>query len=129
LRGVFDSTLREVGRNVRNGALKLVLPTLLVVAGGLTGAVGLGFLTAWAYITLSTTVGQGPAALLIGLGLMLLAGGRLVMARKRLQTRDQEDLSLNQPIAGSSEVSDAASFMAFAAAFVLARYVVGGKRG
>ena len=51
----------------------MLLPILLALAGGLTGAAGMGFLTAWAYLTPSVAVGNGPAALLTGLGLTMLA--------------------------------------------------------
>lgn len=106
----------------------MLLPILLALAGGLTGAAGMGFLTAWAYLTLSVAVGNGPAALLTGLGLTMLAVALLALARHRLSTPDLADPSVKHPKPPAKDQADVASQIAFTAAFVLARYLGEGKR-
>ncbi|MBE0414864.1 MAG: hypothetical protein IBX59_14770 [Yoonia sp.] len=101
----------------------MLLPTVLALAGGLTGAAGVAFLTAWAYITLSLAVGQAWASLLIGLGLIILAAVLLVIARNRFTKKTLTDPPVSQPAAPATGETDFASQIAFTAAFVLARYL------
>jgi high-affinity Fe2+/Pb2+ permease len=101
---------------------------LLALAGGLTGAAGAAFLTAWAYLTLSSAVGQAAASLLIGLGLTVLAAGLLVLARKRFTKKTASDPPVSQPAAPAIVETDLASQIAFTAAFVLARNLGKGRR-
>ncbi|MDX2485565.1 MAG: hypothetical protein QNK42_18115 [Pseudodonghicola sp.] len=126
--GIVDDIVYSIGREVRMDARKLLLPVLLALACGLTGAAGAAFLTAWAYLTLSMVLGHGPAALLIGLGYALFAVGLVVLTRRQWSTLDQEDPSKKQPGAHGKDATDAASQIAFTAAFVLARYLGEGKR-
>lgn len=119
--GIVDGIARSIGRNVRRDAGRLLLPILLTLAGELTAAAGVAFLTAWAYLTLSLAVGQTPASLLIGLGLTILAAGLLVLARNRFTKKTLTDPSASQPAAPATGETDFASQIAFTAAFVLAR--------
>ena len=106
----------------------MLLPILLALAGGLTAAAGVAFLTAWAYLTLSIAVGQGPASLLIGLGLTILAAVLLVFARNRFAKRALTDPPVSQPAAPATGETGLASQIAFTAAFVLARSLSDGRR-
>jgi predicted lipid-binding transport protein (Tim44 family) len=124
----LDEIVHSIGQDVRMDAREMLLPALLALAGGLTGATGVGFLTAWAYLTLGIAVGHGTAALLIGVVYTLLAGGLIFLARRQLSKHDPEDPSRKQPRAHGKDATDAASQFAFTAAFVLARYLGEGKR-
>ncbi|MBW0159353.1 phage holin family protein [Sinorhodobacter sp. B57] len=126
--GIVDDILHSVGRNVRRDARRLLLPILLTLVGGLTAAAGVAFLTAWAYLTLSIAVGQGPASLLIGLGLTILAAVLLVFARNRFAKRALTDPPVSQPAAPATGETGLASQIAFTAAFVLARSLGEGRR-
>ncbi|TDK51446.1 phage holin family protein [Antarcticimicrobium luteum] len=126
--GIVDDAVHSIGRNVRMDARRLLLPILLTLAGGLTAAAGVAFLTAWAYLTLSIAVGQGPASLLIGLGLTILAAVLLVLARNRFTKKTLTDPPVSQPAAPATGATDFASQIAFTAAFVLARHLGEGKR-
>lgn len=126
--GIVDDIVHSIGRDVRMDARQIVWPVLLALAGFLTGAAGMGFLTAWAYLILSLTVGYGLAALLTGLGLTLLAVALLALARNRLSKPDLEDASVKQPAAPAADAADVASQIAFTAAFVFARYLGEGTR-
>ncbi|SNT13283.1 phage holin family protein [Antarctobacter heliothermus] len=126
--GIVDDIVHSIGRDVRKDAGKLLLPTLLAVAGGLTAAAGVAFLTAWAYLTLSRAVGQASASLLIGLGLTLLAAALLVLARNRFTKKTLIDPPVSQPAAPATGETDFASQIAFTTAFVLARYLGEGRR-
>ncbi len=126
--GIVDDIVHRIGQDVRMDARKMLVPALLVLAGGLTGAAGVGFLTAWAYLTLSVAVGYGPAALLTGLGLTVLSVGLLALARNRLSKHELADPSVTQPKAPANDSADVASQIAFTAAFVLARHLGKGKR-
>lgn len=126
--GIVDDVVHSIGQNVRMDARRLLLPTLLALAGGLTGAAGVAFLTAWAYLTLSNAVGQASASLLIGLGLTFLALVLLVLARSRFTKKILTDPPVSQPAKPATGETDFASRIAFTAAFVLARYLGGGRR-
>jgi len=54
----------------------------LGLSGWLIGVGGLGFLTASAFLTLGVTVGAEWAALVIGIGLMLLAAGLFLVGQR-----------------------------------------------
>lgn len=106
----------------------MLVPILLGLAGGLTGAAAVGFLTAWVYLTLSIAVGQASAALLTGLGLAIVAAGLLVFARNRLTKETAADRTVSQPAAPATGETGLASQIAFTAAFVLARSLGEGRR-
>lgn len=126
--GIVDDIVHSIGQNVRMDARRLLLPTVLALAGGLTGAAGVAFLTAWAYLMLRSAVGQGPASLLIGLGLTILAAVLLVFARNRFAKRALTDPPVSQPAAPATGETGLASQIAFTAAFVLARSLSDGRR-
>lgn len=126
--GIVDDIVHSIGRYIRSDARRLLLPILLALAGGLTAAAGVAFLTAWAYLTLSIAVGQGPASLLIGLGLTILAAVLLVLARNRFTKRTLTDPPVSQPAAPATGETGLASQIAFMAAFVLARYLGEGRQ-
>ncbi|MDP2780933.1 hypothetical protein [Devosia sp.] len=126
--GILDDIVHSIGRNVRMDIRKLLLPVLLALAGGLIGATGVGFLTAWAYLTLGAAIGHESAALLIGLGYLMLSAGLVFLAHRQLSKHDPGDPSRKQPGVQRKEATDAASEIAFTAAFVLARYLGAGKR-
>ena len=126
--GIVDDIVHSIGRDVRMDARRLLLPILLTLAGGLTGAAGVAFLTAWAYLTLSSAVGQGPASLLIGLGLTILAVGILALARNRLTQTTQLAPPVTQPETSAPSETEFASQVAFTSAFVLARYLKQSRR-
>jgi len=126
--GIVDDVAHSIGRSVRKDARHLLVPILLALAGGLTGAAGAAFLTVWAYLMLSIAVGQGPASLLIGLGLIILAVGLLAVARYRFTQATQLDPPVTQPDTSAPSDTDLASQIAFTAAFVLARYLKQSRR-
>lgn len=126
--GIVDDIVHSIVRDVRKDAGDLLVPTVLALAGGLTAAAGAAFLTAWAYLTLRSAVGQGPASLLIGLGLTILAAVLLVFARNRFAKRALTDPPVSRVSAPATGETDLASQVAFTAAFVLARYLGEGKR-
>lgn len=122
-----DHLLRSAGR--------LLLSDLLVLSGVLIGLVGFGFLVASALMTLSLTVGPRWAALIFGLGFMLLAGGLLAFARGRRSrpappgtSKAQRPGSDTGPSAEAGTDESAAVMTAFTVAFVLGRYLNGRKR-
>ena len=126
--GIVDGIVHSIGRDVRKDAGELLVPILLALAGGLTGTAGVGFLTAWVYLTLSIAVGQASAALLTGLGLVIVAAGLLVFARNRLTKKTAADPPVSQPAAPATGETGLASQIAVTAAFVLARSLGEGRR-
>jgi hypothetical protein len=126
--GIVDDVVHSIGRDVRKDAGELLVPILLVLAGVLAGAAGVAFLTAWSYLTLSSAVGQGPASLLIGLGLTVLAVGILAVARNRFTQTTQSDPLVAEPETSATSEAEFASQIAFSAAFVLARYLKQSRR-
>jgi FtsH-binding integral membrane protein len=126
--GIVDDIVHSIGRSVRKDARHMLRPTLLALAGGLIGAAGGVFLTAWAYLTLSMMLGQASASFLLGLGLTILALGLLALARKRLSEKPPADPPLTRPRTLATGNADFASQMAFTAAFILARYLNDSKR-
>jgi hypothetical protein len=126
--GIVDDVVHSIGRDVRKDAGELLVPILLALAGVLAGAAGVAFLTAWAYLTLSSAVGQGPASLLIGLGLTVLAVGILAVARNRFTQTTQSDPLVAEPQTSAPSEAEFASQIAFTAAFVLARYLKQSRR-
>jgi predicted lipid-binding transport protein (Tim44 family) len=125
--GVEDIAHR-LGRDVRTEATQMLVPTLLALAGGMLGTAAAAFLIAWAYLTLSAALGQGAAALLVGLGLAILAGGLLALARNRLSSKTPPEPAPAQAQPAAPGAVDLASEVAFTAAFVLARYMGADKR-
>jgi hypothetical protein len=126
---IVSDLLRGIGRDVRKDARKLLFPMLLALTGVLTGAAAAAFLTAWAYLALSTAISHASAALLIGLGFALLTAGLLALARRCLVTGVQEGMPAHQPEAPETAAPDPASLVAFTAAFVLARFLAKERRG
>lgn len=124
----LDDTLSCVARAARAGLRKLLLLALLCLSGLLIGAAGIGFLTTWAFMTLSMVLGPRPALLLTGLGLMLVAGCLLGLVRL-LSKPDPAVAPDSPPVAAVADANNAASLVAFTAAFVLGRYLKDGKRG
>lgn len=120
--------VQSIGRSVRKDARPLLVPILLALAGGLTGAAGVAFLMAWAYLMLSVAVGQVSASLLIGLGLTVLAAILLLFAKNRFTKKTLTDPPVSRPAAPAVGDNDFASQMAFTAAFVLARNMGEGRR-
>ncbi|MCM2561699.1 hypothetical protein M8756_04655 [Lutimaribacter sp. EGI FJ00015] len=112
-----------LGRVARNQARQAVIPLILGLACLLAGAAGLGFLTVWAYLVLSVALGPETACLLIGLGFLSLAGALLLFARRQPSKRDAPDPPAAQAEVPASDPPDAASLVAFTAAFVLARAI------
>ncbi len=126
--GIVDDIVHSIARDVRKDARELLVPILLGLAGGLTGAAAVGFLTTWVYLTLSIAVGQASATLLTGLGLAIVAAGLLVFVRNRLTKKTAADPPVSQPAAPATGETDFASQIAFTAAFVFARYLAEGRR-
>lgn len=125
---LVDDIVHRAARDVRMDVRKMILPGMLALAAGLSGAAGMGFLTAWAYLALAAAIGHGPAALLVGLGHVLLSAGLVFVARRVLSKPAPDDASKKTPGPHGNEAGDAASQLAFTAAFVLARYLGEKKR-
>jgi len=122
-----DQLLRSAGR--------VLLSVLLVLSAFLIGLAGFGFLLASAVMTLSLAVGPQWAALLFGLGLMLLAVGCLALAKGRRSRpihagTDKAPTRVDDTDAAPGEGADESSalLMAFTVAFVFARYLDRRKR-
>ncbi len=123
----FDDTVHGVARIAHGGACKLLALFVLGLSGYLIGVAGIGFLTAWAFLSLSMALGEGSAALLIGLGLTLLGAGVLTLFW-RCSKPAPADVPQSRPAAPQADMDDAPSLIAFTAAFVLARYLTGEMR-
>ena len=122
--GLADDVVRSVGREIRTDLRKLVLPGLLALAAGLSALAGIGFLTAWAYLALSAAVGHAPAALLTGLGYLVVCAVLLFLARRLVSRPERAEPAHRAPRPRhQNETGDAASQIAFTAAFVLGRYL------
>jgi len=120
----------------RGAARKAVVQGLLGLSACFAGLAGIGFLTASAFWTLSKDMGPELAALLIGIGFMLLAVGLAVglfvgfsaMADKADTPADVADPPATHTLSTSAvDVSGAASVAAFTAAFVLGKYLAGAR--
>ncbi|WP_162561607.1 phage holin family protein [Yoonia vestfoldensis] len=120
--------MRGVTRAFRKDAGRLLRSALLALAGGLTAAAGLAFLTVSGYLVLCLALGPGPAAFLIGVGLLVLAGGLLTLAGNRPANKTAAAPLPPQPAASATHETDFASRMAFTAAYVMARYLGAGRR-
>ena len=101
----------------------MLMPALLTLAGGVTGVAGLGFLAASAYLALDAVMRHGMAALLTGSGLALLSLGLVVLTRRQMSQQGPADPAGKTPADQEKAVSDTAPQIAFATAFVLARYL------
>jgi hypothetical protein len=122
LNGIFKQALRSLERDAREGARKCLMRAMLLLSGWLLGAVGIGFLIVWAFMTLKVALGFGAAALVIGFGLTLLAGAFVALALRQPRPVPVE-APKEPPIPPKSDGSDLSSQIAFIAAFVLARYL------
>lgn len=121
--GLVDGMVHRAAQAVRTGVRKMVLPGLLALAAALSGAAGIGFLTVWAFLALSAAMGPGPAALLLGLGHVLLSVGLVLLVRRLLSNPARHDRATEPPAAHAAAAGDELTQLAFAAAFVLARYL------
>jgi len=125
---IVGDIMHSISRDARKDARAMLIPALLVLAGGVTGVAGLGFLVASAYVALGAVLGFGLAALLTGSGLALLSLGLVVLARRQMSEQGPADPAGKTPAAQDSAASDTASEIAFTTAFVLARYLGGDRR-
>jgi hypothetical protein len=126
---LFDDMLGGVARDAKAGARRLLLTVIIGFAGCSIAVVGLGFLLAWAFMTLSMAYDARTAALFIGLACFILAGcvfGVLLYLRPSKPV--VPEVPKPGPDAGDAETTDAASIAAFTAAFVLGRYMTRDKR-
>lgn len=117
-----------VENSVRDGAHKVLWQVLLGLSGYLIAVAGVGFLIIAAYLALSASLGVGPAALLIGIGLVLVGGAILALANRRPAKPVPEDEKKPPPTVSGADAANAGSMLAFTAAFVLGRYLTGDKR-
>lgn len=125
---VFDAFLQTAVRDAERRARRLMLITILGVASGVMAIAGIGFITAWAFLTLSVSMGAGLAALLIGLGLFGFAGAVLAFA-VRLRSKPAPKLAAEHKSATADPGKpDAVAVIAFTAAFVLGRYLTRSDR-
>jgi hypothetical protein len=125
---IFDDIVRRIGRVARKDARAFLMPALLAFAGGLSAVAGLAFLVASAYLALGAVVGQGLAALLTGSGLLLISSALVFLARGHAAPHGPTDPMGDKRGADAAATHDAASQIAFATAFVLARYLGGDRR-
>jgi hypothetical protein len=102
---------------------------LALSLGCLIGAVGLGFLTAAAFLALEAPLGAAMAALVVGVALSILAGGVLALARGRPHAPAPAAGAAPRLAAEAPPLPDAVPLLAFTATFVLARYLSGRLRG
>ncbi len=116
-------------RFAREGARKLLRPILLSLTACLFGAAGIGFLVTWIFLTLSAAWGPAMAALILGAGLMLLAGLFLAVAIRPLSKPATAAAPTPRSPAPDDADRDGASLVAFTAAFVLGKYLTGNRRG
>jgi hypothetical protein len=125
---VFDAFLQTAARDAERRARRLMLITMLGFASGLMAVAGIGFVTAWAFLTLSVSMGPGLAALLIGLGLFGLAGAVLAFAVSLASKPAPKLASEHKPETADPGKPDAVAVIAFTAAFVLGRYLTRSNR-
>lgn len=114
--------MRGVEGTVRDGAYKVLWQLLPGLYACLLGIAGVGFLTASAYLALSTMISARWASFFIGVGLLVLAGATLMLAKYYVSKRGPADAPETPPAASAVAAVDAGSIIAFTAAFVLARY-------
>lgn len=119
----LQDTLRGVEGSARDAAQKVIWRLTFGISVGLIGLAGLGFLAASAYLTLSSAVGLTLAALIIGVGLILLAGGLLLLSKRSSSKPAPEDAGKATPVASRTGGANLAPTIAFTAAYVLARYL------
>lgn len=120
--------MSAVEGKARNGVNKMLWRLLLGIMVGLIGVAGLGFLTASAFLALSAVMSAAWAALLIGLGLLLVAVGCVAIAKKPWSKKGLANAPKTQT-AAAMDASNVAPTVAFTAAFVLGRYLGGDKPG
>jgi hypothetical protein len=102
---------------------------LALSLGCLIGAVGLGFLTAAAFLALETELGAATAALVVGLALLIMAVGVLALAQRGPLGLPPTGATPPRLAAEAPPPPDAVPLLAFTAAFVLARHLTGRLRG
>jgi len=134
--GPLAAALTGAAQDARVGARRAMRQGLVLALGCLIGVAGLGFLTASAFLALEATHGAARAALVVGLALLLLAGGIVALARGRPPrplpaegAPPRPAAEAHRPPAEAPRPPDAAALLAFTAAFVLARYLTGRLRG
>jgi hypothetical protein len=127
--GSLAAALRGAAQDARANARDAMRQGLAVALGCLIGAVGLGFLTASAFLALEATLGAAAAALAVGIALSILGGGVLALARSRPPGPLPAGGAPPRLAAEAPPPPDAVPLLAFTAAFVLARYLTGRLRG
>lgn len=127
--GFVDDIVHRIGREGRKNARAILIPALLALAGGVAGVAALGFLAASAYLALGAVLQPTMASLIVGSGFALLSLGLVVLARRQMSQHGPADPAGKGPAAQErAEEGDTASRIAFAMAFVLARYLGGDRR-
>ncbi len=106
-------------------ANKMQRRVLLGLSGCLIGLAGLGFLTAAAFLALSTVAGPAWSALITGVVLLILAGGFLALVCKPLPNSIPADVQETDTPPAGADPANTGVMIAFTAAFVLARYLNG----
>ena len=127
--GPLAAALTDAAQDARASARKAMRQGLALALGCLIGAVGLGFLTASAFLALETTLGAARAALTVGIALSILGGGVLALARGRPRGPLPAGGAPPRLAAEAPRPPDPVPLLAFTAAFVLARYLTGRLRG
>lgn len=123
------NTLRQTAaRDTKLRVRKLVWTIAMGVMSCLIALGGIGFLTTWLFMTLSLEMGSRWAALLIGLILIFLAAIMLAVAAKVSFKPTVKVAPKNQHETSDTSASDGTAMIAFTAAYVLSRYLTGGKR-
>lgn len=119
----LTDAMRGVEGSARVAAQKVLWRLFLEISVGLIGLAGLGFITASAFLALSAPLGAAWAALLIGLGLLLAAGGCVAIVKKPMPKQHLANAPNAPPIPSGTKPAGVAATVAFTAAFVLARYL------
>jgi len=127
--GPLAAVLSGASQDARVGARRAMRHGLALALGCLIGAGAIGFLTASAFLALEVTLGAATAALAVGVALSILAGGVLALARGRPPRPLPAGAAPPRLAVEAPPPPDAASLLAFTAAFVLARYLTGRLRG
>ena len=122
----LDQTLHRVARE---GVRNLLLPLLMGLSAALIMLVGSGFLLASAFITLAAAWGPAMAALSLGLALTVFAAVLMLIVKTQLSRKSVATAQTPSPPVAADADRDGASLVAFAAAFVLGRYLTGKRRG
>jgi hypothetical protein len=121
--GSLAAALTGAAQDARNSARRAMRQGLALSLGCLIGAVGLGFLTAAAFLALETELGAATAALVVGLAFLIMAVGVLALAQRRPLGLPPTGATPPRPAAEAPPPPNPAALVAFTAAFVLARYL------